>query len=143
MDMQHRVITFTERFLKDEAHSLAAIARRLAFIPMQMVAVQNSLELLKRDIIGHIRQLFLKTDSRLDSVEQAVRLLDPVNVLRRGYSITRHNGKVLKDAAQVKKGAVIDTMLYKGSITSVAGQAKEVKKQSEQKQAADLLPGFD
>ncbi len=143
MDLQHRVINFTERFLKDEAHSLAAIAQRLAFIPMHMAAVQNSLELLQRDIRGHIKRLFLKADNRLAGVEQAVRLLDPVNVLRRGYSITRHNGKVLKDAAQVKKGAVIDTMLCKGSITSVAGQAKEVKKQSEQKQAADLLPGFD
>jgi exodeoxyribonuclease VII large subunit len=71
-----------------------------------------------------------------------VRHLDPANVLRRGYSITRYKGRVLKDASSLKKWAVIETRLHSGAVTSIVHEKKEVEKDGK-KQAGDLLPGFE
>jgi exodeoxyribonuclease VII large subunit len=55
---------------------------------------------------------------RIDQAEQQVRLLDPVNVLKRGYSITYSKGKVLKDAAEAILGDEIITQLHQGTVCS-------------------------
>lgn len=55
----------------------------------------------------------------LDNKENLVRHLNPVNILKRGYSITTLNGKALKRGEQVKPGDTISTKLYEGHITSV------------------------
>ena len=48
-----------------------------------------------------------------------MQLLDPANILRRGFSITMLNGKPVTDAAQLPEGTVIETTLYEGSVKSV------------------------
>ena len=142
-DARSRICIHAERLLKDELYRLNTLIHRLAFIPARMAVLGSRLQLIRKDVGNAVRELIRKRDHRLDSMDQALRLLDPVRVLRRGYSITRHNGKVVRDASNVKKGAVIETTLHQGTITSIVGQAKEAKKRREQKQAADLLPGFD
>ena len=44
--------------------------------------------------------------------------IDPKNVLRRGYSITKFNNKLLKNSTDIAAGDVIETTLYKGKIKS-------------------------
>ena len=142
VDCQNRMIIYTERLLKDARYRLNAVLQGLNLIPVRISAIANKLLVLKRDLTAGARQFVLNEDSRLRGMEQAVRLLDPVNLLRRGYSITRHKGKILKDASLVKNGDVLDTRLYEGNIMSIAGNKKEVKGR-EQKQTDGLLPGFN
>ena len=61
-----------------------------------------------------------KAANRLDSLDSMVRLLDPDNILRRGYSITRVNGRAVRDAAEISPGDVMVTTLHKGTVTSRA-----------------------
>jgi exodeoxyribonuclease VII large subunit len=56
--------------------------------------------------------------SRLKSLENAVSFMDPVNVLRRGYSITMHQGKVITSKTEVKQGDHISTRFADGEISS-------------------------
>ncbi len=56
--------------------------------------------------------------NRLDKFNQIMAFADPVNVLKRGYSITYHKGKVIKDICGLRKYDVIYTRLYKGNIES-------------------------
>jgi exodeoxyribonuclease VII large subunit len=51
-------------------------------------------------------------------MQKNLELLDPKRLLERGYSLTLHNGKPLKSAAQVKAGEEITTWLSEGKITS-------------------------
>ena len=39
-------------------------------------------------------------------------------MLKRGYSITRINGKAVRDASQLKTGDEIETQLEKGTVKS-------------------------
>ena len=51
--------------------------------------------------------------------EEKLKALDPTLLLARGYSITMHNGRAVKDASQLPPGAEIETRLAKGTIHSV------------------------
>jgi exodeoxyribonuclease VII large subunit len=44
--------------------------------------------------------------------------LDPGNVLKRGYTITLRNGNLIRDTQNIFPGDIIETVLYKGAITS-------------------------
>jgi exodeoxyribonuclease VII large subunit len=63
--------------------------------------------------------LFLKDrETALAGLERSIGLLDPVNVLKRGYSLTQANGKIIKTVGDVAEGAVMQTMLADGTVTS-------------------------
>ena len=56
---------------------------------------------------------------RLQLMDEKLKALDPTLLLARGYSITMHNGRAVKDASQLPPGAEIETRLAKGTIHSV------------------------
>ena len=56
---------------------------------------------------------------RIELLAEKAIALDPSILLQRGYSMTLHNGKVVKDAAQLHCGDKIKTRLAKGVIESV------------------------
>ena len=55
---------------------------------------------------------------RLKSLGSTLQLLNPENILQRGYSITSINGIILKNNEQINNDDIIDTQLYKGTIKS-------------------------
>lgn len=61
--------------------------------------------------------------SRLDDIEERVRLLDPRHTLARGWSITRNaDGTVLRSEADAKAGDLLSTQLADGVVRSVVGE---------------------
>ncbi|MBF0558209.1 MAG: exodeoxyribonuclease VII large subunit [Nitrospirae bacterium] len=142
-DLRRRVKTYSEKLLLDLNYRLNSLARHLAYIPGRAVSSRlNKLLLLQSRTINSAKQRLQKGSHALDTMEQALRLLDPANVLKRGYSITSHNGKPLKDSSAVGEGEVIETTLFKGSIVSITRKQRGTRSH-EQKQSAFLLPGFD
>lgn len=57
---------------------------------------------------------------RLDADERLLGVLSPADTLRRGYSITRVNGRAVTDPAAVRPGDTVETTLASGTITSTA-----------------------
>lgn len=55
---------------------------------------------------------------QIETLERTLSLLDPVNILKRGYSITYHNGMALKDSQSLSDGDQIQTRLFNGVINS-------------------------
>lgn len=58
--------------------------------------------------------------SRLDSIERLTEVLSPTSTLKRGYSITRINGKAVTDVKTIKPGDTLETQTADGSIFSIA-----------------------
>ncbi len=46
--------------------------------------------------------------------------MSPEKVLQRGFSITMKQGKVVRDAAEIKEGDTLETVLANGTISSTA-----------------------
>lgn len=63
---------------------------------------------------------FLTVNSvKLNGLESTLQILDPVKVLQRGFSITKANGRILKNSDHVNNDDIIDTQLYEGDLTSI------------------------
>ena len=86
------------------------------------VLLKNSGRKLKdyRKVLGvHPWHMLSIQSQKIENYETKIDLLDPHNVLSRGYSITCLNGKILKGTGRVRKGDIINTRLHEGSITSI------------------------
>lgn len=84
-------------------------------------SLSGLLHRLVRDV-GRIRTgllvLLEKRESDVQRYDHVVRLLDPLHVLERGYSITYHGGRTLRDCTKVRRGDIITTIVHKGTIVS-------------------------
>lgn len=80
--------------------------------------------------LGRASVSALRSEARkVQDTEGKVRLLDPINVLRRGYSITLINGRVLKQASQVLAGDRLKTLLSEGEVTSIVENVENIDKE--------------
>ena len=66
-----------------------------------------------------ILHLLEREQHKLEMLEQRAKALDPALLLKRGYSITLHNGHLLRNAAEVKPGTELETRLEQGTIISI------------------------
>ncbi len=72
---------------------------------------QNSLQ-------NSIRNILIHQKNRLDHLGSNLRLLNPEIILGRGFSITRLNGQVIKDASKLSSEDTIETEFFKGKTRS-------------------------
>ena len=56
---------------------------------------------------------------RLQLMEKVIEGASPMQILQRGYSITRCDGRVVRNATQLPEGAVLTTSLAEGEVRSV------------------------
>ena len=73
------------------------------------------------------RERQLREQHRLQLMEQRLQSLDPALLLQRGYSMTLADGKLLRDASQVRAGQTLVTRLAKGTLISVVTQQTEIQ----------------
>lgn len=59
-----------------------------------------------------------KEKIKLENIETKLNLLNPENILKKGYSLTLVEGKIVKSIKSVKKGSIIDTKFSDGIIKS-------------------------
>ena len=108
--------------------------RLLALSDNKLITLQHRIGLKTADFIAKNRTLLdrrgeqikvlapnlLKTkQSQLDILQTKLQLLDPQQLLRKGYSFTTHNGKLVTSITQLAPGDTITTTLADGTIDSV------------------------
>jgi exodeoxyribonuclease VII large subunit len=91
----------------------------------RMRAEDAAIENRKRAIRVAVPQNMRARARELAGLEQTVRLLDPGAVLRRGYSITSHEGRAVTDVSALRPGARVSTRLHRGEFTSTIERIKE------------------
>lgn len=117
---QNRIGAETKYVLRDHSDKLDSIGYQIKReLQQQLNKQQLFLDYqLKSLNLGASR--FTKTSEReLSNLEKNIALMHPENVLKRGYSITLHEGKSVTDIEAIEEGEELKTLLYKGSLTSV------------------------
>ncbi len=77
---------------------------------------------LKRNVNNTVSHL----QKKMENMQNNLSILDPVNVLGRGYTITSWQGKIIKSINLLKKDDIVDTQFFDGSVTSTV--LKKTKK---------------
>ena len=68
--------------------------------------------------LNGVRNLLTAQTHKLEIVDKTLAAADPAIVLKRGYSLTRCNGRVVKGASDLKKGDRLTSVFADGSVES-------------------------
>jgi len=140
-ELSQKLMRQTENKLRMETTGLEGISAKLAAASRLVIAVNNqalalsvaklsykpqaqvrekqaALKSMTHMLSMHLSHLMEWHEQHLGNVAQKVNLLDPRNVLKRGYSITYYQGKPLTGIKGLAIGDTITTRLYDGVIQS-------------------------
>ena len=143
--LEEEIIRRSENFVSDQKTKLQSLAakteslssryfrvhqeelsgKRHNILSALKVALTQSKESLSRGsdaLSSSLRTIFKNSRDHLKYLDGKVRILDPQNTLRRGYSITLKGERAVKSINDLKERDLIKTILYQGSVIS------EVKK---------------
>jgi len=98
--------------LTNHASRLTAAAK--SYSQTKMYSIESLLISLKNKTLNYTN---LK-NSKLNVLEVSLNILNPDNVLKRGYTITSQNGKIIKSKANLREDDVIDTRFSDGTAKS-------------------------
>ncbi len=102
--------------IKNRLSTKHRILRRIA--RNSLLNQKTRLNQLESSVGKMTRQFFHKEKERLHMNENTVRLLNPENVLRRGYTLTLKEGKIVKSTQQIETGDEIETRFADGKVKS-------------------------
>ena len=86
-----------------------SVQQKLSTLNAQLLTVSEAI----------LERRLTNTCHQLEILEEKVKSLDPQLLLKRGYSITLHNGKAVRDPRQLRQGDEIETRLEKGTLKSI------------------------
>ncbi len=106
-----------ERINEAQQRITMAINQRLANQKTRLSNLQTLIPVLSQRILSNARH-------RLELIELKLQSHDPQLQLKRGFSITLHNGRVVHDPTQLKEGDEIETRVEKGTVRSIVKSEK-------------------
>lgn len=147
-DLEARVTTSVAARLQREKERFAQTARRAQLSAVQfssrgrerLIRLGSRMALASRERIAkeHLRLARLaeraattttsrmeRERNRLALIEKHLQMASPDRILRLGYSITTINGRIVKNAGDVRPGDILETRLMKGRLTSQVTEKHE------------------
>ena len=118
-DMKLEMINFGKEFISRAVQTPSNQKARLDSASKTFFERNHAgLKLNKQYLISFTVNSLHGNNIKITMLENSLKILNPVNVLRRGYTITSINGKILKSSAQVRKEDLIDTQFSDGTVKS-------------------------
>lgn len=107
------------RRCQQEENRLNVCASMLkASTKLKLQSADMNLADLKSRLQMNIKTLISQKQNRLDLLEQKIELQSPQNLLKKGYSMTLKDGKLVRSAADLKAGDLLETRFAEGSVKS-------------------------
>ena len=115
----HRASSAVRSSVAQCGSELAGLSARIELLPAIWIREQvKETAALNRAFKAGAERQFERLSSELSLLEHDVLSRDPAAILRRGYSITRRNGRIVRDSSEVAVGDHIETQLHRGRVES-------------------------
>ena len=109
-----------QRTLTQSANHLTDLQHRLQLKTADLIAKnRTSLDQKQIQLVVAANSLLQSQLSHLKLLETKLQLLDPQQLLKKGYSYTTYNGKLVTSITQLHSGDTITTTLTDGTIDSI------------------------
>jgi exodeoxyribonuclease VII large subunit len=123
IDLQNRLINESEGILISEKSHLLSLSKDTVYqstmrLQKEKLHLQQVSETMKYSVRNRIQCLAHFFDNK----QQYIEMISPENLLKRGYTITLRNGKIVKSATEFVENDLLETRFSDGSVWS------EVKK---------------
>ena len=106
--------------LKRHSQRLETIS--LSLSPNAKMMIQHRRQSLDRlfSLLPPLSKIYVqRCEQKVDNLAVRIKASDPQTILKRGYSITTFEGKIVRNAKELKSGQEIETQLAQGRIKSV------------------------
>lgn len=118
--MKQELINAIMQTIERENKSLTDFQSRISYNPAQLVNRKRvDLENSARMLLFNIQHFLTSQKQYLSEKEHRVRLLDPINVLKRGYAIVRIREHIPVDEKDVNAGDTMDIEMHKLKIKGI------------------------
>jgi exodeoxyribonuclease VII large subunit len=105
--------------LRQVLERLNTAQQRISLMGHIIIDARHRIEMLQQRLSTAIERMMTNQKHRLSQIELLLQSFDPQLLLSRGYSITLHHGRAVRDPQQLKSGDEIETRVEKGTIRSV------------------------
>ena len=117
------VAGITNRIHREEKR-VEQIAQRLpALFSVMLANGLHRIEQLEVRMTTALQHTLVAQKHRLELMEKVIEGASPMRILQRGYSITRCDGRVVRNATDLPEGSVLTTTLAEGEVRSVIREA--------------------
>ena len=137
----YKLVPLAKNTVERAKHRLTLISQRLEHTSKKILSNENNYLMNKRQVVSNMAFSFVKQQqyelstkqqqlensvktyiknkyTSIENLTRAKNYLDPKNVLKRGFSITQKDGKVIRNSEALEKGDLITTYLYRGKVES-------------------------
>ena len=119
-DASQRITYAVNQRISNQKTKIATMTTLIPTLALRVVSDQrHRIELLENRLPVAIERRLTNQKHLLESLSIKLQGFDPQLLLSRGYSITLHNGRAVRDPRQLKPGDEIETRVEKGTIHSV------------------------
>ncbi len=117
-DLQDQILDLTHGRIEREQLRLHRIINQIRGTHISLGQQLNHLALTGERIKLLTRQRLQTDQQKLSYIEKTIQMAQPDNLLKRGFSITRHNGHAIRSASEVPQGAELQIQTADGVITA-------------------------
>jgi len=118
-NLKHKLYTVMSVWYNENKTSLIRERNNLSGILRKYFSDRiNACIRLRESLRVHYGRFMAKEQERINSNGKSVRLLDPANILKRGYTITLFKDKIVKSAEQLNIKDEIETRFSDGKVIS-------------------------
>ncbi len=122
-DLQQRIPLAASTRMQGEDRRLALLRQRLpSVVALRLQREHQRLERSSLLLPISASRVLTQEKHRLELLSQRLESLNPELLLKRGYTITLHDGKIVTHASQLVPGQSIVTRLQDGDVTSIITQ---------------------
>lgn len=119
-EIQNNIIFQINRKLVEESSILNSLATKYSYIIKDRTKDQlNRLNMLSERLKNGTAKIIQQQKHILESTEQYLKLNSPENILKKGYTLTLLDKKIIKSMKNIKKGECITTFFSDGEIKSI------------------------
>ena len=112
--------TLAQEKIKEQNFQIENATQKLRLFAKQQILQKNQWLNYKENELRQASSSFIKMKyQELDALETNIKMLDPLAILKRGYSITMQKDKVVRDAKKLKDGTLITSYFEKGKLDSI------------------------
>ena len=119
IDLSNEITDRSMLLLSESKMKIETARLRLIPVARAQLASNRTALIRRKEILASASKNRMNIlNNLLTGFTNSLKILDPENVLKRGYTITSLNGKILKKCKQVKEEDVLDTKFIDGSVSS-------------------------
>jgi exodeoxyribonuclease VII large subunit len=119
-EMQHDIVSLADSRMQQETQRLQRVCMQFPnLVNTNTRKKKETINLLHQSLQNNLRHIFTQKNHQLSLMEKEVILSSPERLLKKGYSLTLKNGKLVKSVTELQKGDKITSHLRDGNITSI------------------------